>query len=354
VRRRGAAVTPGGARPEPARDAVAALHRRFALSEAAGSSPVYERLALAVCRSEVLDLLATLPVGKQQPNLLFGAMRWHGAPVEHPPAALAWLHERWDEVRSTVLQRSTQTNEAARCAALLPGLAELAARTDGPLAVVEVGASAGLCLLHDAWRYRYALPGGGEHVVGPATSSVELPCTVDGPGAAARLPSDVPPTAWRAGLDLSPLDPADADTRRWLQCLVWPEHTDRAERLERALEVAAQLRPRVRAGDMTTDLAPLLAQARQHLDEVAGRGRGAVVVTHSAALVYLDDDGRRRVLDAVADAGAHRLGVEGRAVLPHLEGAVAPTDEGDRRFLVSLDDEPLALAAPHGSTLTFL
>lgn len=347
-------MTPDADRSVPARDAVAALHRRFAEAEAAGSSPVYERLATAVSGSDAIDLLASLPAGKQQPNLLFGALRWHGAPVEDPPAALAWLHEHWDDVRATVLEHSTQTNEAARCAVLLPGLAELAARTDGPLAVVEVGASAGLCLLHDAWRYRYALPGGGEHLVGPASSGVELPCTVDGPGAPARLPTAVPQIAWRAGLDLSPLDPADPDTRRWLQCLVWPEHADRAQRLRRVLDVAARLRPRVVVGDMTTDLAPLLAQARRHLDEVAGRGRGAVVVTHSAALVYLDDGERRAVLDVVADAGAHRLGVEGRAVLPHLERAVAQAHAGDRRFLVSLDDEPLALAAPHGSTLTFL
>ncbi|WP_257570962.1 DUF2332 domain-containing protein [Streptomyces sp. NP160] len=327
----------------------------FARAEAAGSSAVYERLALAVAADEAtLDLLAALPAGKAQPNLLFGALRWHGAPVQDPAAALAWLLDHGDEVRATVLQRSTQTNEAARCAVLLPGLAELAARTDGPLAVVEVGASAGLCLLYDAWRYRYALPGGGEHLVGPAVSDVELPCAVDGLGAAQRLPAAVPAIAWRAGLDLSPLDPADADTRRWLECLVWPEHAERAERLRLALDVAARLRPPVLAGDMTTDLAPLLARARRHLDEVAGRGRGAVVVTHSAALVYLGAEGRSAVRQAIEEAGAHRLGVEGWAVLPDLAPQPPHEHDGGSPFLVSLDDAPLALAAPHGSALTFL
>ncbi|MBC3762015.1 DUF2332 domain-containing protein [Quadrisphaera sp. RL12-1S] len=328
----------------------------FARLEAAGSSRVYERLALAVQADDAaVALLCALPAGKAQPNLLFGALRWHGVPVDAPGAALAWLLDHEDAVRDTLLERSTQTNEAARCAVLLPGLAELAARTDGPLAVVEVGASAGLCLLYDAWRYRYALPDGREHVVdGSAGSAVGLPCAVDGPRAERRLPDAVPAVAWRVGLDLSPLDPSDVDTRRWLQCLVWPEHVDREERLRRALDVAAELRPSVVAGDMTTDLAPLLAQARRHLDDVAGLGRGAVVVTHSAALAYLSPGERGAVRTVIAEAGAHRLGMEGRAVLPDLVDALPEQVPGDGRFVVSLDDVPLALAAPHGSTLALL
>jgi hypothetical protein len=50
-----------------------------------------------------------------------------------------------------MLARRTQTNEAARCAVLLPALALL----PQPLALIEVGASAGLCLLYDEWRYHY-------------------------------------------------------------------------------------------------------------------------------------------------------------------------------------------------------
>ena len=42
--------------------------------------------------------------------------------------------------------RRTQTNEPARCAVLLPALAQL----PEPLALVDVGASAGLTMLFDA------------------------------------------------------------------------------------------------------------------------------------------------------------------------------------------------------------
>lgn len=47
--------------------------------------------------------------------------------------------------------RRTQTNEVARCALLLPVLTRLPA----PLALIEVGAAAGLGLRLDRWAYRY-------------------------------------------------------------------------------------------------------------------------------------------------------------------------------------------------------
>jgi hypothetical protein len=49
------------------------------------------------------------------------------------------------------MKRRTQTNEPARCATLLPLLALL----PQPLALLEIGASAGLCLLPDLYSYKY-------------------------------------------------------------------------------------------------------------------------------------------------------------------------------------------------------
>jgi len=334
------------------RHVITTSYERFAHLQAHGSSPTYERLALATRDDEqAISFLATLPPGKTQPNLLFGVMRWHGVPVEDPAAALAWLHQNHDTVRAELLARATQTNEAARCAVLLPALAQLAAHTDGPLALLEIGASAGLCLLYDAWRYRYTRPDGTAHVLGATSSPVELGCSVDGP---VPLPTAVPDIAWRAGLDLDPLDPHDDDVRRWLRCLVWPEHTDRADRLGAGLAVAAQHPGLVRRGDMTRDLAPLLDEARCQLDAAAGAGRGAVVVTHSAALVYVDPDQRRGVVETIAERGAHRLGAEGTTVLPEVQQQLPAGVEADRRFVVSLDGAPLALADPHGSQLSWL
>ena len=317
---------------------VAELYRHWAQVEARGSSAVYEQLALEVARSpQARALLLEVPAGKRQPNLLFGAMRWHNAPVADPPTAVEWLGEHWPQVKAVVLARRTQTNEVARCAALLPALALL----PEPLAVIEVGASAGLCLLYDAWRYDYRGPG-VEHVLGDATSPVTLSCSVSGP---VPLPRDIPRIAWRAGLDLDPIDPADPDARRWLQTLVWPEQVERAHRLQTALDVAASAPPRVITADLQDGLADLVSQAPAD---------STVVVTHSATLAYLHDDARTAFLELVDQLGVHRLGLEGHGVLPRLlDQLPAGTDVGGQ-FLVSLDDAVLGLAQPHGGSLTWL
>ena len=212
---------------------IAEAYRHWARTEAAGSSPVYERLALAVAESPaVLTLLTS--VARRQPNLLFGTLRWYGVDVRDPDAAVAWAADHPDDVRDVLRSKRTQTNEVGRCATLLPVLALL----EGPIALVEVGASAGLNLLYDSWRYHYPEP---DHWVGAENSPLTLTCSVTGP---VPLPDAVPEIAWRAGLDLNPLDPTDPETRRWLQCLVWPEHVDRCSSLGHSARGGRTARPR--------------------------------------------------------------------------------------------------------------
>ena len=67
------------------------------------------------------------------------------------PEFVQTLKDRRDEVEAVMLERRTQTNEAGRCALMLPLLAAL----PQPLALLEVGASAGLCLLPDRYAYDY-------------------------------------------------------------------------------------------------------------------------------------------------------------------------------------------------------
>ncbi|MER5221219.1 DUF2332 domain-containing protein [Streptomyces flaveus] len=203
-------------------------YRRFAERQAKGHSPVYEALCVAIASDErLLALLHALPPVKRQPNLLLAAARRLGAPLDSTGEFLTWVVTRWDQVSSLMLARLTQTNESARCATLLPVLATL----PQPLALIEVGASAGLCLYPDRYRYFYDQ----SQPFGPADSPVILPCRTTGP---VPIPRQLPDVVWRIGVDLNPLDPADPEDTCWLESLVWPEQTERLQRLRGALDVA--------------------------------------------------------------------------------------------------------------------
>jgi hypothetical protein len=230
-----------------------------------------------------------------------------------------------------MLARRTQTNEPARCATLLPALALL----PQPLAIVEVGASAGLTLLADRYSYDYD----GHVVAGTDPGAPVLACQ---PRGAVPLPQGVPEVAWRAGLDLNPLDVTSDDDVRWLQCLVWPGETGRQERLRAAIETARRDPPPLHRGDLLTDLPDLVAKAP----------RGAtVVVYHSAVLGYVRRADRARFAGTVRELGAVWLSNEGPGVLP---GTGAQVRDAHGFILVKDGTEPIAVTESHGAWLEWL
>lgn len=314
---------------------VAGLYRRFAEIEARGSSPVYERLCLAVADDEaVIELLAGLPPGKRQPNLFLGALRLLGADVGEPTAALGFAVERWERLRAVMLARSTQTNEAARCALLLPALATV----PGPLALVEIGASAGLCLRYESYGYEYRWADGQRRV---GSGRVTLRCSAAG---AVPVPERMPAIAARVGLDPSPLDPGDPEVARWLRSLVWPEHTERASRLQDTLALAASAPEAVLQGFAPDELGRAVAWVRERAPEAT------VVVVHSATVAYLTRDERARVAEACATHRARRIGLEGVEPTRDL-GVRTPDRELAGRFVLSIDNAAVADADPHGRDL---
>jgi hypothetical protein len=302
-------------------------YRAFA-EDTRGRSPRYESLARAVAEDAIiLGFLGSLPPERRQPNLLFAAARY----LQGEPARLDRLRALVSEdpagLTAVMLARRTQTNEPARCATLLPVLAQL----PSPLALIEVGASAGLTLLPDRYSYDYA----GHRITGPDPLAPTLRCEPHGP---VPLPARLPEISWRAGLDLNPLDVTSEDDVRWLACLVWPGEGDREQRLAAAVAAARRDPPVVHRGDLLTDLTALAAQAPAD---------ATLVVYHSAVLAYVTPGEREQFAATVRALPAVWVSSEGPGVVP---GVPIPPYQG-APFVLARDSTPLALADGHGTWL---
>jgi hypothetical protein len=309
-------------------------YRGFAHQEARDVSPLYEEFALGVAKdADVLAFLHTLPEAKRQPNLLFGAVKYLTGVMSDYGAFRAFVVSHMEDLRQLMSSRSTQTNEPGRCAVLLPLLAALTQ----PIALLEVGASAGLCLLPDRYRYDY-----GGRRVGPADSPVTFPCE---PRGSVPVPEAVPEVAWRLGVDLRPLDVTDPDTGRWLSALVWAGDTEREDRLRAAIRVASSDPLAVISGDLLSETTTLAASATSD---------ATLVVFHSAVMPYLSREDRARFIDVVSQLPAVWVSFEGLGVLPGIGARLGVSERDERAFVLARDGQPIALASPHGRWIRWL
>jgi hypothetical protein len=321
---------------------VVESYRGFAAE--AEDSPTFVAWALGVVDDpEVRAWIATLPDLKQQPNLVFAAARHHGVPAPGPYAGLrdALLGDD-GSIRATILARATQTNEVGRLATLTPAFGLLAPADGGPLALIEVGASAGLCLYPDRWGYRWSTSA-GDVVLGEPPY---LPCRVRGP---APLPDRLPEIAWRGGIDLHPLDVTDADEMSWLETLVWPEQDERRERLRQAVAVARRDPPSIVTGDLIAELPSLVERASTY---------GTVVVFHSAVIAYLPPPRRLEfdalMRDLVGRGACHWVSNEGKQVLPSVTRTGPPIPDGHPTFVLGIDGRMVAQTHGHGRSLRWV
>lgn len=320
---------------------VRTTYRSFAVY-AAASSPCFEEWALGVADDrEVQTWLSLLPEPKRQPNLVFAAARWHGlaAPAPYDALRAALLGDN-GRIRTTILERSTQTNEVGRLATLLPAFASLPG--DGPVGLLEVGASAGLCLHPDRWSYAWTTDHG---TVTAGSAAPVLHADVTGP---APLPESPPEVVWRGGVDLNPLDPADPETCRWLLTLVWPEHEDRRSRLEQALDVARREPSYLRRGDLLRELPGLVAEALAAIPDGA-----RLLVFHSAVIAYLDVPGRERfaalMRDLLGDRRLHWVSNERPRALPAVTASGPEPPPG--RYVLGVDGRSVGHTQQHGRSL---
>jgi hypothetical protein len=209
-----------------------------------------------------------------------------------PDSSDAWnafralLEASPEDVRAETA-RPCQTNEVGRCAPLMFGFLEVAARTRLPFRLLEVGCSAGLNLRWDRFLYS-----GGGAAWGPSDSPVDL----------SGFWTDAPPFAGaavtvheRRGCDLHPLDPTTEETRLTLQSSVWADQVARFARLRGALELARQVPATTDAASLHEWLPGQLASARPGV---------ATVVYHSVVDEYLPEPARRSFYATMEEAGA--------------------------------------------------
>lgn len=317
---------------------IADRYATFAADEARGLSAIYERLAQTVAGSgDVLEFLATLPAEKRQPNLFLAALRHLFGVPDSERQLIDIVRRKREPIRELMLSRTTQTNEPARCAVLLP----LLARLPQPLALLEIGASAGLCLLPDRYGYDY----GVARLEPPTKETCSPPvfeCHVSG---AVPIPGALPTIVWRAGIDLNPIDVNAKAETAWLETLVWPGQEKRVEGLRAALAVAQAEPPRIVKGNLLNDLAVLMAEAPKCT---------TLVVFHTAVLTYVASKAHReQFAKAMRRSRAVWISNEAPNVFPDFARAAPPTAQRGLFLLLAINGSAVAWTSPHGESISW-
>jgi hypothetical protein len=337
-----------------------ALRRAFARGDRwFYSSPLYQALARVVTADdELLELAALVRDGQQPANMFMAATHMvvlgepdlafarffptvAGDDVKPPVGAAAeyaaFCAVHRDALAALLRTRLVQTNEPARSGAIRLALHAIGQRTQGPVAFLEIGASAGVLLRFDRWAIDI-----GDRRFGPADAPLTLRTSWRGPGSPPDLDA-LPPLRERLGIDLHPIAVTDPEDRRWLRALVWPEHRDRFAALAIALDAVAGDPPEIIAGD-AIDVLPRLDVDRLATDI-------PLVVFHSQVRMHVPT-ARRPAFDAAILA----LGGRRRLLYVAMEGVQDdPGYDSNVPVLRLRDsagpDRDLALAHGHGRWL---
>lgn len=219
-------------------------------------------------------LRAAYPPDAAEPELLWQALL----------AAIA----KHDAFLTAYLDSAPQTNEVKRCSVLLGGALVIAQGTGMALELLEIGASAGLNLGFE--RYRYEL---GSAEWGSREAPVTIRSQWNGPSPSLAAPLSV---AARRACDLNPLDPSRKEDRERVLSYIWPDQADRVRATEAAFAAAAVAPWRVEREDAASWVEARLVEA-----QAAGRAR---VLMHTIMWQYLPEPTKQRITAAMLRAGA--------------------------------------------------
>lgn len=284
---------------------ISARFLAFADNECGPYAPTYDRLSRAVAGDPAAAACTSAArPGQQIPNLFLAVVHLLlGDTIRDISSAdfLRWCHANQARLAHECATRLVQTNEVRRCSYLLPTLAHVAAADrHRHLALVEVGAAAGLLLALDRYRYEYRFTPEASvaATAGDPDSPVLVACDLHG----SRIPPvdlDFGLLASRSGIDLAPVWPGDADGVAWLRALVWPDHPDRRARLDRALELVATDGVPIVGGDALDVLPAVIASCSPEVTPV---------VFHQLTVEHFERAAAQRFWDLVPRLAASRGG----------------------------------------------
>jgi hypothetical protein len=324
------------------------VYRRFGEADAAGASPLYERVAVALSDSEeALAAIEAAPARKRHPRVILAALHDLALAGRAPALAAAYaasdgdaaaeaaidtLVGMTDAVVAIAARRQARADETGRCAVLYPAIAEAARRVGADaVGLIDLCCSAGLNLTVDRVGISYS---NGQSLGDPSSRVRQSASIVGGRPLPAQA---MPEVVARVGVDLDPVDVTDPDAARWLRACVWPDQPERAARLEAELALAATAPPMLLQGDPVQVLPDAFAQVPAD---------ALPVVTTTWALSRFPLERRLRFLHRLDQAAAGRavawVSAEGVGVAPAI-----PT-LGDRR---ASGHSILGLAVLDGSVL---
>jgi hypothetical protein len=323
--------TAGSAGPVGRARTLAQVYRDFGEVDAAGTSPLYERVAVALSESEeALRAIEAAPARKRHPRVILAALHDLALAGRAPALAAAYAASDGDAAASAAIdtllgmtdsvvaiaaRRRTRTQRDRTLRRAVSGHCRGARRVGAnAVGLIDVGCSAGLNLNVDRVGITYS----NGQSLGDPSSPVQLSSSIVGDR---PIPTRaMPEVVARVGVDPDPVDVTDADDARWLRACLWPDQPDQLARLEAEMALAATAPPLLLQGDAVEVVPDALA--RVPTDALP-------VVTTTWALSQFPLERRLRFLHRLDEAAAGRtvawVSAEGVGVAPAI-----PT-LGDRR-----------------------
>lgn len=277
------------------------------------SSPLYEFLCKEIMKDdELLELCFFIQKGQPAPNMLLGAIhhlllngkshplaQFYSSMTTEPKEGVEsfrlfkdFSRKYRDNIIHLLQTKLVQTNEVRRSAYLYPTFAHIYSQMKQPLALIEIGTSAGLQLLWDQYRYSY----GTDKSYGNLTSSVHISAQING-DKKPYLPTMSPPVSHRIGVDLHINDVSDREDYLWLLSLIWPEHHERRKLFEQAVQTAQRHKLQLIEGDGIQ----LLTKIARKIPETS-----TLCIFHTHVANQLSNDQKHMLIAKIQEIGRER------------------------------------------------